>query len=60
MEGRNGEFSAYIAWTTKNNQWVKVHDEAGWYAYEKLESKHRSPLFTTETQLNLWIAANPL
>ncbi len=59
VEGRKGEFAAYIAWTKQDNNWVKVHD-AGWWAYEKLDSKHRSPTFATELQLDNWIAANPL
>jgi hypothetical protein len=59
MEGRNGEFASYLAWTSQNNQWVKTHD-AGWWAYEKNNSKHRSPAFATEQQLDAWITANPL
>ena len=59
MEGRNGEFATYIAWINQSNQWVKVHD-AGWWAHEKLDPKHRSPMFATEQQLDNWIAANPL
>ncbi len=59
VEGRNGEFAAYIAWINQNNQWVKVHDKS-WWAYEKLNSKHKSPAFAIEQQLDSWIAANPL
>ncbi len=59
MEGRTGEFGTYIAWINQSNRWVKVHD-ASWWAYEKLNSKNKSPAFATEQQLDNWIAANPL
>ena len=59
MEGRNGEFATFLAWVNQSNHWVKVHD-TGWWAYEKLHSNHRSPVFATERQLDNWVAAKPL
>jgi hypothetical protein len=60
MEGRTGEFATYVAWMNQNNHWVKVHDAEGWWAYEELNSRHKSPIFAVEQQLDHWIAANPL
>jgi hypothetical protein len=60
LEGRSGEFAAYIALVNLNNRWVKVRDAAGWWAFEELNTRHRSPVFATERQLDDWIAANSL
>jgi hypothetical protein len=60
LNGRTGEFAVYVKWMNDNNHWIKMHDASGWWAYEELNSSHKSPIFALEQQLDNWIAANPL